>query len=188
MQRLVEAGKIRFGGVSNFTVELLERCERGHHVASLQPPFSLVRRQAAADVIPWCAAHGTGVIVYSPMQRGILTDSFSPARVAAMADDDWRKGSDEFRAPKLQQGLALRDALRPVARRHGSTVASVAVSWTLAWPGVSGAIVGARSPAQVDGWIGAGRLVLDDEDLDEIEAGIGKSGAGKGPDRPSRRG
>ncbi|MDH4130260.1 MAG: aldo/keto reductase, partial [Gemmatimonadota bacterium] len=184
MQRLVEEGKVRFGGVSNFTVDLLERCERWAHVDSLQPPFSLIRRSAAADVIPWCATHHAGVIVYSPMQRGILTDSFSPARVAAMAEDDWRKGSDEFQSPKLEQGLALRDALRPVARRHGATVAAVAVAWTLAWPGVTGAIVGARRAAQVDGWIGAGRLVLTEQDLDEIAAAVERTGAGKGPGRP----
>ena len=184
MQRLTEEGKVRFGGVSNFTVDLLERCERWHHVASLQPPFSLIRRKAAEDVIPWCREHGTGVIVYSPMQRGILTDSFSAARVAAMADDDWRKGSDEFQSPKLEQGLALRDALRPVAARHGTTVAAVAVAWTLAWPGVSGAIVGARCAAQVDGWIGAGQLTLTGGDLDEIAAAVERTGAGKGPGRP----
>jgi aryl-alcohol dehydrogenase-like predicted oxidoreductase len=187
MQRLVEEGKVRFGGVSNFTPDLLERCERWAHVASLQPPFSLIRRNAAADVLPWCAEHGTGVIVYSPMQRGILTDSFSAARVAAMADDDWRKGSDEFQSPKLEQGLALRDALRPVAVRHGTTVAAVAVAWTLVWPGVSGAIVGARNAAQVDGWIGAGRLVLTEQDLDEIAAAVERTGAGKGPARPAQR-
>ena len=186
MRRLAEAGKVRFGGVSNFTVELLDRCERRHHVASLQPPFSLLRRNAAADMIPWCAAHGTGIIVYSPMQRGLLTDSFTPARVAAMADDDWRKKSDEFRSTRLAQGLALRDALRPIAKRHHTTVAAVAVAWTLAWPGVSGAIVGARSAAQVDGWIGARSLTLTDEDLDEIAAAIGRSEAGKGPTRPPR--
>jgi aryl-alcohol dehydrogenase-like predicted oxidoreductase len=184
MQRLVDEGKVRFGGVSNFTVDLLERCERWVHVASVQPPFSLLRRKMAEDVIPWCEAHGSGVIVYSPMQRGILTDSFSAARVAAMAEDDWRKGSDEFQSPKLEQGLALRDALRPVAARHGATVAAVAVAWTLAWPGVTGAIVGARSAAQVDGWIGAGRLVLTEQDLDEIAAAIEQTRAGKGPARP----
>jgi aryl-alcohol dehydrogenase-like predicted oxidoreductase len=185
MHRLVEEGKVRFGGVSNFTVDLLDRCERWAHVASLQPPFSLIRRNAAADVIPWCAEHDAGVIVYSPMQRGILTDSFSAARVAAMAEDDWRKGSDEFQSPKLEQGLALRDALRPVARRHGTTVAAVAVAWTLSWPGVSGAIVGARNAAQVDGWIGAGRLALTERDLDEIAAAVLRTAGGKGPVRPA---
>ena len=97
-------------------------------------------------MIPWCRAHGTGVIVYSPMESGLLTDSFTAERVAQMADDDWRRRySEHFREPKLQQNLALRDALRPIAERHGVTTAAVAVAWTVAWPGVTAAIVGAGS-------------------------------------------
>ncbi len=184
MGRLIDEGKVRFGGVSNFSVTLLERCEALRHVASLQPPFSLIRRGAAADVIPWSAAHGTGVIVYSPMQTGILTDSFSLERIAQMAPDDWRRKGQEFQSPRIEQSLALRDALRPIAARHRTTVAAVAVAWTLAWPGVTGAIVGARVPAQVDGWIGGASLVLTSDDLDEIAAAITRTGAGKGPLRP----
>src|SRR5581483_2218721 len=100
---------------------------------------------------------------------------FSAERVARLAPDDWRRRAAEFREPNLGRNLALRDALRPVARRHGTTVAAVAVAWTLAWPGVSGAIVGARTPAQVDGWIGAARLALDAADLDEIAAAIART-------------
>ena len=186
MARLVEEGKIRAAGVSNFDVPLLERCERVRHVDSLQPPFSLIRRKAAEDVIPWCSAHGTGVIVYSPMQSGILTDSFTAKRVAKLADDDWRKRAPYFQQPALNQSLQLRDALRPIAKRYNATVASISAAWTLAWPGVSGAIVGARSPAQVDGWIHAGRIELTPQDLDEIASAIELSQAGSGPTRPSR--
>lgn len=184
MGRLIDEGKVRFGGVSNFSADLLDRCERMWHVASLQPPFSMIRRGAAADVIPWCAEHGTGVIVYSPMQAGILTDSFGMERVARMAPDDWRRKGEEFRSPRLERSLALRDALRPVAARHSATVAAVAVAWTLAWTGVTGAIVGARTPAQVDGWIGGAALTLTAQDLDEIAATITRTEAGKGPVRP----
>lgn len=188
MVRLIDEGKVRAGGVSNFDVELLQRCERIRHVDSLQPPFSLIRREAAERELPWCAAHGTGVIVYSPMQSGILTDRFSAERVAAFADDDWRRRSPEFQAPRLARNLALRNALRPIAERHGVSVAALAVAWTLAWPAVSGAIVGARTPAQIDGWIAAGNLTLDDRDLDEIAAAIERTGAGRGPTRPPRHG
>jgi aryl-alcohol dehydrogenase-like predicted oxidoreductase len=184
MVELVRAGKVRAIGVSNFDVALLERCERIGHVDSLQPPFSLIRRDAGAALLPWCAEHGTGVIVYSPMQSGILTDSFSPARVAALAPDDWRRRSREFQPPGIDRNLALRDALRPVAARHGATVSAVAVAWTLAWPGVSGAIVGARSAEQVDGWIGAATLRLSAADLAEITAALQQSGAGTGPFHP----
>jgi aryl-alcohol dehydrogenase-like predicted oxidoreductase len=184
MGRLIDEGKVRFGGVSNFSVDLLERCERLRHVASLQPPFSMIRRSAAADVIPWAAANDTGVIVYSPMQTGILTDSFSMDRVTRMAPDDWRRKGQEFQSPRIERSLALRDALRPIAARHKVTVAAVAVAWTLAWPGVTAAIVGARVAAQVDGWIGGASLALTPQDLDEIAAAIAETGAGKGPTRP----
>lgn len=184
MVRLIEEGKVRAAGVSNFDVGLHERCEAIRHVASSQPPLSLIRREAAGAEIPWCAAHGTGVIVYSPMQSGLLTDRFSVARVASLADDDWRRRAAEFQQPSLGRNLALRDALRPIAERHGTTVAAVAVAWALAWPGVSGAIVGARAPEQVDGWIAAARLQLTPEDLDEIARAIEQTGAGAGPKRP----
>jgi aryl-alcohol dehydrogenase-like predicted oxidoreductase len=186
MDRLVREGKVKAAGVSNFTVELLERAERIRHVDSLQPPFSLIRRNSGQDVIPWCATHETGVIVYSPMQSGILTDTFGPDRVARFAGDDWRKHSAEFQQPNLGANLRLRDALMPIASRHGVTVSAVAVAWTLSWPGVTGAIVGARSPEQVDGWIQAGTLTLTDQDLAEIRAAIETSGAGTGPIEPVR--
>ncbi|HTS88140.1 MAG TPA: aldo/keto reductase [Gemmatimonadales bacterium] len=185
MGKLIEAGKVRFGGVSNFTVPLLERCEARRHVASLQPPFSLIRRQAAEDVIPWCASHQTGVIVYSPLQTGILTDTFSRERVERMAPDDWRRRAAEFQSPRLERSLALRDALRPIAARRGTSVSAVAIAWTLAWPGVSGAIVGARSASQVDGWIGGATLTLTPQDLAEVREAIARSGAGEGPASPT---
>jgi aryl-alcohol dehydrogenase-like predicted oxidoreductase len=188
MIRLVEAGKVRAAGVSNFDVGLLERCEALRHVDSLQPPFSLIRRDAAAAEIPWCTEHGTGVIVYSPMQSGILTDGFTAERVARLAQDDWRRRAAQFQQPNLRRNLALRDALKPIARRHGTTVSAVAVGWTLAWPGVTGAIVGARSPEQIDGWIGAAGLELTPADLDEIAAAIARTGAGSGPMRPAATG
>jgi aryl-alcohol dehydrogenase-like predicted oxidoreductase len=181
MTRLVDEGKIRAAGVSNFDVALLERAEAVRHVDSLQPPFSLVRRDAAADVIPWAAAHGTGVIVYSPMQSGLLTDTFSVKRLTAMASDDWRRRSAQFTEPHLSRNIALRDALRPIAERHAVTVSAIAVAWTLACPGVTGAIVGARSAEQVDGWIAAGSLELDASDLAQIAGAIQRTGAGSGP-------
>jgi aryl-alcohol dehydrogenase-like predicted oxidoreductase len=151
------------------------------HVQSLQPPFSMIRRDVGATEIPWCRAQGTGVIVYSPMQSGILTDAFSKERVAAMASDDWRKRGPQFQEPSLSRNLALRDALRPIAARHAVSVSAVAVAWALAWPGVTGAIVGARSPEQVDGWIAAASLRLEPTDLAEIRAAIELTGAGSGP-------
>ena len=186
MGRLIQEGKIRLAGVSNFGVDLLERCEAVRHVDSLQPPFSLIRREAGEDRIPWCAQHRTGVICYSPMQSGLLTDSFSAERVANFAPDDWRRKAPEFQEPLLSRNLALRDALRQVARRHDTTVSAVAVAWVLAWPGVTGAIVGARSAQQVDGWISAATLELQPQDLQDVASVIAHTQAGAGPAQPTR--
>ncbi len=184
MVRLVEEGKVREIGVCNFDVKLLGKIEAIRHVASLQPPFSMIRRDVAAAEIPWCHAHRTGVIAYSPMQAGILTDSFSPARLKTMAPEDWRRTSANFQTPRLEKNLALRDALRPIAKRHSATVSAVAIAWLLAWPGLTAAIVGARSAQQVDGWIGGATLKLSADDLDEIAKAIERTGAGSGPTRP----
>lgn len=184
MAALVEEGKVRWIGVSNFDVGLLERCERIRHVDSLQPPFSLIRRSAAAEQIPWCRDHGTGIIAYSPMQSGLLTERWTVDRFESLAEDDWRRRNPEFRSPNLERNLTLRDLLVPIAERHETTVSAVAIAWVLAWPAVTGAIVGARSPDQVDGWIDAAALRLTGDDLDEIARAIRSSGAGTGPDDP----
>ncbi len=184
MKRLIEEGKVRAAGVSNFNVPLLERCVRVSHVDSLQPPFSAIRRGSAEELIPWCAAHGTGVIVYSPMQAGLLTDRFTAERVSKFAQDDWRRNSPEFREPNLGRNLRLRDALRPIANRYGTTVATIAVAWAASWPGVTGAIVGARSAGQVEGWVRAGEIELSREDIDQIARAIEATHAGIGPSRP----
>jgi aryl-alcohol dehydrogenase-like predicted oxidoreductase len=119
------------------------------------------------------------------MQSGILTDAFSAARVAAMAPDDWRRRAPEFNEPARSRNLALRDNLRAIAERRGSTVATIAVAWTLAWPGVTAAIVGARSPGQVDGWIDAARVTLTPDELAAITGALESSGAGSGPVSPA---
>jgi aryl-alcohol dehydrogenase-like predicted oxidoreductase len=180
MAELVEEGKVRWAGASNFGVGLLERCHRVRHVDAVQPPFSLLDRRAAADVIPWSAEHGTGVICYSPLQSGLLTGSFDGDRVRDLPADDWRRGSGDFQPPDLEANLELARRLQPVAARHGVPVAAVAIAWVLATPGVTGAIVGARRPSQVDGWLPAGNLQLTDDDLAELQRAIDETGAGKG--------
>ena len=185
--RLREQGKIRAAGVSNHDVRQLEAAERVGHVDSLQPPFSMIRRDAAAAEIGWCAAHGTGVIVYSPLQAGLLSGAMTPERAAALLADDWRARNPEFAGDRLSRNLALAQRLRPVAERHAATLAAVAVAWVLAWPGVTGAIVGARRPEQLRDWAAAGALRLDDTDLDELAGAIQATGAGTGPARPGPR-
>ncbi len=184
LHELRAAGKIRSVGVSNFDVELLERVGPVGGVEALQPPFSAIRRETAAEILPYCAKHNIGVIVYSPMQSGLLTGSWSAQRSAGLPADDWRRRSPDFTGEPLHRNLALADVLRTVAKRHEATVAAVAVAWTLAFDGVTGAIVGARRPSQVDGWIAAATLTLSADDLDDIEIGIDRLSVGSGPSRP----
>src|SRR5579871_4348609 len=152
LDALQREGKIRYLGVSNFDVDLLARCEAIRHVDSLQPPYSLLRLDVGTEILPWCHKNGTGVIVYSPMQAGLLSGSFDLARVA---EDDWRRRNPMFQEPQLSQNLAFVERLRPIAARHGKTVGQLAIAWTLANPAVTAAIVGARSPAQVEQNAGA---------------------------------
>jgi aryl-alcohol dehydrogenase-like predicted oxidoreductase len=173
MAELVDEGKVRWIGFCNATVQLLERCEAVRHVDSLQPPFNMLQPEAREDLIPWCRAHGTGVIAYSPMASGLLTGAFDRRRMENLAPDDWRRRSALFQEPTLTEGLELVDRLRPIAARLDCSLASLAVAWTLATPGVSGAIVGARRPAQVDDWLPAGDLDLGGETVDEIEQLLG---------------
>lgn len=183
---LKREGKVRAVGLSNHSAAQLEVAEAIGHVDTLQPPLSAIRREAAYAELPWCQTHGTGVIVYSPMQSGLLTGHFSQKRARKLPRDDWRSRSPEFSSEQLTRNLRLADALRPIAARHHTTVASVAVAWTLAWPSVSAAIVGARRASQIDDWIDAGSLLLTDRDLDDIAEVIRETGAGGGPLSPHK--
>jgi aryl-alcohol dehydrogenase-like predicted oxidoreductase len=165
---LRDEGMVRAIGLSNHGLDDLERAEAIAHVDSLQPPFSAIRPDVAHDgVLDRCAANGTGVIVYSPMGSGLLTGAFTAERVAALSDDDWRRSSPEF-GERLDHNLALGRAIAAVADRHDVSPAAAAVAWTLGFPGVTGAIVGARRPDQVDGWIAAAALELDRADYAAI--------------------
>lgn len=170
MAELVSAGKVAAIGVSNFGLDLLEPCREAGGLSSVQLEMSMLARDACTDVSPWCDEHGVGFLAYSPMASGLLTDSFSADRV--FPDDDWRSRHPNFSHPAVGHNVALRDALTPIARSHGVSVSSVAVAWVLHQRGVSAAIVGARSPEQVDGWIAAATLGLGDDDLDRINRAI----------------
>ncbi|MEY2398501.1 MAG: hypothetical protein QOJ00_1675 [Actinomycetota bacterium] len=183
MAALVDEGKVRHIGLSNFTVDDLAACEAIRHVDTFQPQVNLLVREACAETLPWCAENGTGVIAYSPMRSGLLTGTFTAERAATLPDDDWRASDEDFQEPKLSAALALLDRLQPVADRVGASLAELSIAWVLAAPAVSGAIVGARTPGQVDGWIGAADVVLDEKDIDEIGAALEASGAGAGPTR-----
>jgi aryl-alcohol dehydrogenase-like predicted oxidoreductase len=178
-------GKVRHIGLSNHCVKQLEAAEKLGPVETLQPPFSAIRRETAAELLPWAAAQDVGVIVYSPQEAGLLTGAFTAERAAALPADDWRAAHPDYSGLGLDANLGLAGALATVGQRHGVGAGAIAVAWTLAWQGVSAAIVGARRPAQIDGWIAAAGLTLDDDDLDAIAAAIEQTGAGAGPAHPA---
>lgn len=180
MGRFIQEGKVRAAGVSNFEVHELESYEAIRHIDSLQPPFSLVHRDAAAQ-IAWCRAHGVGVLAYGPMAAGLLGETFTAARAATLPEGDWRRLDPEFQGDRLRRNLALRDALMPLARQHATSTEAIAIAWVLAWPGATAAIVGARRPEQIDGWLDAGQLELSPVELATIRAEVERTGAGTGP-------
>lgn len=175
---LIDEGKVRWGGVSNFTVSLLERCEAVRHIDSLQPPLNLINRAARNDVIPWCKEHGVGVIVYAPMASGLLTGKFDRQRIDGLPSDDWRRRAANFTEPRLSRNLLLVEQLEQVAAELNVSLPALSVAWTLSVPGVTGAIAGARSPEQVDGWLPAAQLQLPPQVLQDIQRVIDLTGAG----------
>lgn len=189
MAALADEGKVRWLGVSNFDADLLRRCEPVRHVDSLQPPLSMLQRGALKDAIPSAAAHETGVIVYSPMASGLLSGSFDRERLAKLAPDDMRLKRPEYNEPGLSENLALVQRLRPIAGDLGCTVGELAIAWALAQDGVTGAIVGARRPDQLDQWIGATEVRPTEEQLRAVDDAVAQTGAGTEelptPPRPS---
>jgi aryl-alcohol dehydrogenase-like predicted oxidoreductase len=182
---LKREGKVRAIGLSNHNVAQLDEAEGVAPVDAIQPPFSLIHRESADNVLPWAREHQAGAIVYSPMASGLLSGGFTAARAAALDAGDWRSRNPDFNEPGLSANLALAQALVPVAERHGVSPGAVAIAWTLSFPAVTGAIVGARSPEQVDGWLPAATLALGEDDLAEIAAAVRSTGAGAGPASPA---
>jgi aryl-alcohol dehydrogenase-like predicted oxidoreductase len=166
---LQREGKVRWIGVSNFSVQQLKRAQAIAPITSLQPPYSLIHREIEEDVLPYCLHKGIGVIVYSPMASGLLTGAMTRERAARLPQDDWRKGHPDFSEPNLSRNLALVECLREIARRHNRSTGEVAIAWTLRHPAVTGAIVGARNARQAEGVMRAGDLRLNDKEVNEIE-------------------
>jgi aryl-alcohol dehydrogenase-like predicted oxidoreductase len=166
---LKEQGLVRHIGVSNFDLEQLERIQQIAPVETLQPQYSLIERDVEQDILPLAEQEAIGVITYSPMGSGLLTGRMTRERIATMADDDWRKQDPRFREPDLTRNLEIVERLAAVAERHDTVPGAVAIGWTLRHPAVDGAIVGFRSPEQVDPLIDAANLELSDDDIITIE-------------------
>jgi aryl-alcohol dehydrogenase-like predicted oxidoreductase len=169
LAELRDEGVVRHIGVSNFDVDQLRRIQQIAPVETLQPQYSLIEREAEAELLPVAEREGIGAIVYSPMGSGLLTGRMTRERIAGMADDDWRKRDERFNEPQLSQNLTLVARLEAVADRHHTTPGAVAVAWTLRNPAVDGAIVGFRRSDQVDPILPAANLELTEHDVAEIE-------------------
>jgi aryl-alcohol dehydrogenase-like predicted oxidoreductase len=172
MAELKEEGKVRHIGVSNFDVSQMERAQRIAQVETLQPPYSMLRREVEQEILPYCQENDIGVIVYSPMRSGLLTGKMTPERVQNLPSDDWRRNDPDFQEPRLSKNLELVELLRAIGEVHGRSPAEVAIAWTLRHPAVTAAIVGGRRPDQVDGVIGAAEFRLSDDEIEEIETAL----------------
>jgi aryl-alcohol dehydrogenase-like predicted oxidoreductase len=169
MAKLVEEGKVRYLGVSNFNIDQMQRVQKIHPIASLQPPYSMIRRGVEKELLGFCGENDIGVVAYSPMQRGLLTGKFSHERIASLAPDDQRRRSPEFQDPEFSATLELVDKLKPIAERNGKTLAQLSIAWVLRRDEVTSAIVGARSPGQIAETAIAGDWNLTAQDIEEIE-------------------
>lgn len=167
---LKKEGKVRHIGVSNFDAAQLGRISAIEKPTSLQPPYSAIRRDIEEEILPYCEAHDIGVIVYSPMQSGLLSGKMTRERIAAFPEDDWRSRNAQFQEPNLSRNLRVAELFTRIGRQHNLTAGEVAIAWTLRFPAVTGAIVGARSPEQIDGIIGAGDFRLSEAEVSAIES------------------
>jgi aryl-alcohol dehydrogenase-like predicted oxidoreductase len=169
LAKLQKEGKVRWIGVCNFNVEQMRRIRAIAPITSLQPPYSLVSPEIEEEILPYAAEHNLGVIAYSPMKSGLLTGAMTKERVANLPGDDFRRRAVAFQEPNLTRNLKLVDILREIGNRHGRNPGEVAIAWTLRRPEVTAAIVGMRSPKQVEGVIGALEFRLGEEEIAEIE-------------------
>lgn len=169
MPELIQEGKIRYAGVSNCNVEQMKKLQAIHPIASLQPPYSLLRREIEEEVLPFCARNKIGVIPYGAMEEGLLSGKMTAERVRNLTASDWRHTDARFQEPRLSENIALVDQLRPIASRNGLSVAQLVIAWTLHRPEVSATIVGARRPEQIEETAAAGKASLSAEDMTQIE-------------------
>ena len=171
---LVKEGKVRYAGVSNFNIEQLKRIQSIHPVASLQPPYSMLDRSIEDKMLDYCRQNNMGVIVYSPMQQGLLSGKFTRERLQNLPPGDLRHRDPHFQEPQFSANLELAEGLYPIARKSGRTVAQLAIAWVLRRPEVTAAIVGARRPSQIEETVLAGNWVLSGEDISAIDRLIDK--------------
>ncbi len=170
MRDLIKEGKIRYAGVSNFNLRQLKRGQSIHPITSLQPLYNMLMRDIEGEILDYCADNHIGVIVYSPLQSGLLTGKFTRDKIDNLSNDDWRKKKNsQFQEPELSLNIKLLENLKPLIIKSGRTMAQIAIAWTLRRSEVTAAIVGARHPAQIKETVVAGEKMLSPEEIDSIE-------------------
>lgn len=167
---LKQQGKVRQIGVSNHNVDQMKRLHAIHPIASLQPPYSMIAREIESEILPFCAENHIGVICYSPMGKGLLTGAFDAQRAAQLSDKDHRSRDPRFQPPQLEVNLALVSTLGDIAARLGWTLPELAIAWVMRRSEVTAAIVGSRSPQQIEQTVVAGTRTLDQATIDAIDA------------------
>lgn len=168
--QLQKEGKARWIGVSNFSAAQMEQVSRFGAITSLQPPYSLIRREIEDDVLPYCGKNNIGVIAYSPMASGLLTGAMTRERIAALPADDWRKDKNKhYQEPLLTRNLELVELLKRIGASHDKSPGEVAIAWVLRRPEVTAAIVGARRPGQLKALAGAADWRLTAAEIQAIE-------------------
>jgi aryl-alcohol dehydrogenase-like predicted oxidoreductase len=168
MAKLQKAGKVRWIGVSNFSPAQMKRAQSIAPVTSLQPPYSALRREIEEEILPFCVKENIGVIVYSPMQAGLLSGRMTLEKIKNLAPSDWRRNDANFNEPKLSKNLALQAAFAKVAARHGHQAGVAALAWVLRRSEVTGAIVGVRNAKQVEELAPALEYRLNQDEREEI--------------------
>lgn len=170
MVRLKDEGKVRWIGVSNFNAAQMQQVSKFGPITSLQPPYSMVRREIEAEILPFCEKNTIGVLVYSPMQSGLLTGAWTKERLAALPADDWRREKNRhFQEPLFSRNLKLVELLKEIGKPHAKSPGEVAIAWTLRHPVVTAAIVGARKPGQLIDLVGAAQWRLSPGEIGQIE-------------------
>ncbi|MDA0164676.1 aldo/keto reductase [Solirubrobacter ginsenosidimutans] len=167
MASLVEAGKVGAIGLSEVGVEELERAQAIHPVASVQSEGSLWTRDAFAEVVPWCAAHGAAFLPFAPLGRGFLTGKLEPQKFPS---GDFRKNNPRFQPEAMDANAALVETVKTVAARHDATPAQVALAWLLAQGEHIAPIPGTKRRSRLEENAAAAVLVLSAADLAELDA------------------
>ena len=165
---LQKQGKVRYVGVSNHSADQMKRLQAIGQIQSSQPPYSIISGDAEQGVLPFCAANGIGVVCYSPMGKGLLTGAFDANRAKTLADNDHRCRDPRFQSPQLEINLNLIESLRKIAIGLGWSMAELAIAWVLRREEVTSAIVGSRSPEQIEQTATAGNRELDASTLNEM--------------------